>query len=206
MRRCLPVGSEIKVLSANCQGLRSKEKRNDVLNYLDKLNAGIICLQDTHWVDSDIRTIKQIWNGDCFIKGEKTNSRGVAILIKKNFEYKVLSTFSDVSGNLISINLALRDFTLQLVNIYGPNVDSPEYYAELYDLILKCEQDYIILCGDFNLALEPALDTKKYKSINNPKSRAAFLNILNSCNLTDVYRQLHPETRRYTWHRKKPFQ
>ena len=29
-----------------------KNKRHDVLNYIKDLNADIICLQDTHWVES----------------------------------------------------------------------------------------------------------------------------------------------------------
>ena len=78
------VDSGIKVLSVNCQGLCNKEKRNDVLNYLGSLQARIICLQDTHWIDSDIRVIKQVWNGNIKIKGEKSNSRGVTILINGN--------------------------------------------------------------------------------------------------------------------------
>ena len=53
----------IKVLSVNCQGLRGKEKRNDVLHYLGNLGAGIICLQDTHWLDMDLKLIKQLWKG-----------------------------------------------------------------------------------------------------------------------------------------------
>ena len=57
-------GDSIKVLSVNCQGLRGKDKRNDVLHYLENLGAGIICLQDTHWIDTDLKLIKQLWKGD----------------------------------------------------------------------------------------------------------------------------------------------
>ena len=39
---------EIKVLSANCRGIKDKKKRYDVLNYLQNMSADIICLQDTH--------------------------------------------------------------------------------------------------------------------------------------------------------------
>ena len=60
----------IKVLSVNCQGLRGKEKRNDVSHYLENLGAGIICLQDTHWLDIDLKLIKQLWKGDCVINGK----------------------------------------------------------------------------------------------------------------------------------------
>ena len=151
---------------------KTSEKRNDVLNYLGSLQTGIICLQDTHWTDSDIRVIKQVWNGELYIKGEKSNSRGVAILIKANFEYKVLSSFRDDIGNLIGVNLALGELTMKLINIYVPNIDSQSFYTNLHDLILTCEQDYVIICGDLNLALDPSMDTNNYKFVNNPKSCA----------------------------------
>ena len=71
----------------------------------------------------------------------------------------MLLSFSDDIGILIGVNLALGEFTIKLINIYGPNVDSPSFYANLHDLILTCEQDYVIICGDFNLSLNPSMDT-----------------------------------------------
>ena len=39
---------KITVLSANCQGLRSYDKRIDVLSYLKNTKASVVCLQDTY--------------------------------------------------------------------------------------------------------------------------------------------------------------
>ena len=49
---------KIKVLSANCQGLRTYEKRVDVLSYLKDTNASIVCLQDTHLLENDKSSMK----------------------------------------------------------------------------------------------------------------------------------------------------
>ena len=65
--------NKIKLLSANCQGLCDEQKRADVLSYLKETNASIICLQDTHLLDSDLPSLKQIWH-ECYINGSKTNS------------------------------------------------------------------------------------------------------------------------------------
>ena len=73
-------GNKIRVLSANCQGLQNKQKRLDVLNYFGQKDVNILCLQDTHWTDKDLKDIKNIWFGDCYIHGCKTNARGVASL------------------------------------------------------------------------------------------------------------------------------
>ena len=78
----------IVVLSANCQGLRTYEKRVDVLSYFKNTNASIICLQDTHLLENDRSSIRQIWP-ECYINGSKTNSRGVLILFNNNFQYEI---------------------------------------------------------------------------------------------------------------------
>ena len=38
----------LKILSVNCQGLGSMEKRLDLFNYLKQKQCQIYCLQDTH--------------------------------------------------------------------------------------------------------------------------------------------------------------
>ena len=77
------------MLSVNCQGLRTPSKQQDVLNYLSNLDPSIICLQDTHWLDTDVPLVKKVWNGDYIINGKKSNSRGVAILFKKTLNIKL---------------------------------------------------------------------------------------------------------------------
>ena len=64
--------------------------------------------------------------------------------------------------------------------------------------------DHIVLCGDLNLVLDPKIDCSNYVSINNPKARQTLIEILALQNLKDVFRYLHPETRRFTWRRKSP--
>ena len=64
----------LKVLSVNCQGLRNKNKRSDVLSYLKDTGAGIICLQDTHLTEQDLQATKMIWNNECYLHGKRTNA------------------------------------------------------------------------------------------------------------------------------------
>ena len=53
------VGNSIKVLSANCQGVRDIEKQIDVLSYFKETNANIVYLQDTHLIEYDIMAVKE---------------------------------------------------------------------------------------------------------------------------------------------------
>ena len=194
----------IKVLSANCQGLRDKTKRADVINYLEGLGGNIICLQETHWVNKDIGSVKNIWKGECFINGFKTNSRGVAVLIKPNFEYKIRETIANKEGNLLILDIILNDISVRLINVYAPNIDSPNYYLEVERYIKTAETNYVILCGDLNLTLNPNMDCVNYKHLNNPCARNKLLEIIDNHKLKDAFRVLNPLAKRYTWRRKKP--
>lgn len=45
------------------------------------------------------------------------------------------------------------------------------FYEKIRDAFLEFDNDYYILCGDLNLALNPSIDTYNYMYINNPTAR-----------------------------------
>ena len=75
--------NELSILSANCQGLRDINKCKNDLNYLQKFNSSIICLQDTDWVERDLKLFNKLWQGHILINEHKSNACGVAIMSKK---------------------------------------------------------------------------------------------------------------------------
>ena len=81
----------IKVLSANCRGLKDRKKRYDFLNYLKNTEADI-----RHTFNS-IRLCrsKKQWDGDFILNCVANNARGVAIFFGNKFEYEILSNETD---------------------------------------------------------------------------------------------------------------
>ena len=197
-------GNNIVVLSANCQGLQNLQKRRDVLMYFKETNANIVCLQDTHWVEKDFNTVKAIWGHECFISGSKTNSRGVAILLKNNFEYKINSSTLDTEGNFVSINIETTAGVFNILSLYGPNTDNPNFFIRVKEILLSEQADYQILCGDFNIVLDPKIDAYNYRRVNNPKARQCVLDMKTDLDLSDIYRETHHNTKRYTWRKNNP--
>ena len=120
--------NSIKIVSANCQGLRDKKKRLDVLNYLKQDSPNIICLQDTHLLEIESELIKINLKCECYLSGFRTNSRGVAIILCDNFEYKTIKVKNDKTGNLVYLDLELQSFSFRLINIYAPNSDTPSFF------------------------------------------------------------------------------
>ena len=194
----------IQILSCNCQGLNSVEKRRDVLDYLSKKNCNIYCLQDTHFTENDELAIKNLWGGECVFNSFTSNQRGVAIFFKKNFEYKILQTKKDQNGNLLGLNIKIEDKSITLITLYGPNNDSPEFYNSVMDVIQEFKNETVIVTGDFNLVGNQTLDTYNYQNVNNPKAKEKVLDLIEICNLIDPFRELYPTIKRYTWRKTNP--
>ena len=70
-------------------------------------------------------------------------------------------------------------------------------------MLVSNEQEYIIICGDFNIALNTTLDTYNYIIVNNPSARRTVLQMMATFILNDAFHHLHDE-QRYTWQRKNP--
>lgn len=196
--------NDIQMLSCNCRGLGDNQKRKDIFNFLRQKKYSIYCLQDTHFTDEIISQVRSQWGYDCYFSNFKSNARGVSILINNNFECKVLQEAKDTEGNMIVLKLQLANRTITLANIYGPNTDKPNFFVKLMESIDSFKNDDIIICGDFNLVINPDMDCDNYLQINNPIARNKLLEIIHERKLIDTFRELNPNINRYTWRRKNP--
>jgi len=188
----------------NAQGLGDKQKRRDVLNFLKSKKYSICMLQDTHFTVAEENIIRSLWGYDCFFSNFNSQSRGVAIFINNTFDCKVNNIERDNNGNLLILKCNICDKDITLINIYGPNRDTPAFYQDLNDRMVKYENDLFILAGDFNLILNPDIDSFNYVNINNPNAREQLMNLMLSKNLIDCWRENHIENKEYTWFRRNP--
>ena len=125
-------------------------------------------------------------------------------LLIHSYEYNSKNISKDSDGNLLVIDLQLSEISLRIVNIYGPNEDNPNFFLKVNEFIEDSNETYVLICGDFNLTLNPSLDCYNYININNHQSRSTILDAISSYQLTDVFRYFHPDTKRFTWRRKNP--
>ena len=113
-------------------------------------------------------------------------------------DYKIHSQEQDINGNLLILDITISNKRLSLINIYGPNKDDPAFYENLFKNIGDIGNDQYIICGDFNLILNPNIDCFSYKHLNNPKARNTIINMIQENNLIDTFRELLPTLKRYT--------
>ena len=181
-------------------------KRRDVFHYLREKQYSVYLLQDTHFDEKIERYVRSEWGYNCYFASCNSQSRGVAILLNNNFEFKVKKVYKDEGGNFLFVLLETMDMSLLLVSVYGPNRDSPDFYEDLQKYIGEVDYTNIVMGGDFNLVLDPNLDYYNYKHVNNPNAANKVENMILDLDITDIWRDLNPEIRRYTWRRPNPLQ
>ena len=193
--------SSLKIISFNANGLGSHEKRKDVFDYLRSGNYDILMLQETHFKSISENFIRSCWGFNCYVSGETTNKGGVAILFNNTFEYCVHNC---TKGNgYIILDLEIIGKRLSLMNVYGPSdLDNVTFFDTIFDELKKIGNDDIIIGGDWNVILNPTLDSRGYVSNGNkPRSRRKVLDSMLELDLIDIFRQIHPDKKCYTWRR-----
>ena len=196
--------SSLKIASLNTQGLGDSFKRRDVFHYLRDKKFSIYFLQDTHFEKVNEKHIRAEWGYECFFASNNSRSRGVAILFNNNFDFKVKEVISDIQGNYIIVNLTTMERELTLVNIYGPNRDRPEFYELLEEKLQTFQNTYTIIAGDWNLVLNPDIDYCNYRHVNNQNAQEKVIQLIDDLQLVDIWREINPEIRRFTWRRPNP--
>jgi exonuclease III len=155
---------KLKTISLNVRGLRTFENRKCIFNWLSKQNSDICFLQETYSTEEIENQWKKQWSGDVYFAHGSIHSRGVAILIRKSFDFKLKSIRSDEEGRYLILETTIQDVPFLLVNIYAPNTTTKQslFFQKLSELIYGegyKESDYkIILGGDLNVTMDPDLD------------------------------------------------
>ena len=142
------INDSIKICSLNCRGLNDKVKRRDVLKYIRKKKFSIYCLQDVHWEKKWENMVRSEWGYETFVAGNTTNSRGVAILMNNNFDFKIRNVQRDEGGNWIILDIAMLSMDLTICCLYGPNDDQPNFYNNMKEMIDNIGNPYCIICGE----------------------------------------------------------
>ena len=84
------------IASVNVNGLKNKQKRLQVFNFLKNSKYDIICLQETHQTSEEKRRWANEWSAKsawCYRSGGAgTSTCGVGILFRKHLNLDVIET------------------------------------------------------------------------------------------------------------------
>ena len=97
-----------KFISLNVRGISSFRKRKSMFTWCRKRKADVIFLQETHSTKDNETIWKREWGVPLFCSHETNNARGVAILIRNNFDCVVEETVVDTNGRFIILKVILK--------------------------------------------------------------------------------------------------
>ena len=146
------------------------------------------------------------WNGHCTHSTARSNARGVSILFNKKLDYTIHRQLCDENGNFVLIDLSVSKNRFTLAAAYFPNSDKPTFIEHLFSAIDSFDNNSYMLCGDFNLVLDPEIDYYNYKTVGNKNVRLKLLQYIEDRQFVDPYRELYPDSKRFTWRRTNPLQ
>ena len=90
---------------------------------------------------------------------------GVAVLISDKIDFKIKTLTRDKEGLYIMITGLIQEVDITIVNIYAPNIGTPQYIRQIL-MAIKGEIDSnTIIVGDFNTPLSP-MDRSSNMKIN----------------------------------------
>ncbi len=206
----------MKIATWNVNSIRTRQ--DHVKEFLINNEIDILCLQETKVIDADFpQGVFQEIGYETHIFGQKSYN-GVAIFsrlpltnTKKGFSSIItsdLATQLDEQKRLITSTID----NITIVNLYVPNgsaVGSEKYQYKLQWLELLTEylttlinqKKQLLVCGDFNIALEN-IDIYQPKKENHimasPQERQALKQII-ALGFQDIFRQIHPEAQEFSW-------
>ena len=93
------------------------------------------------------------------------------------------------------IKRSIQEEDITIVNIYAPNMGTPQYIRQILTAIQGEIDSNTIIVGDFNTPLSP-MDRSSRMKIN--KQTHALNDTLNKIDLTDIYRTFHTKTTEFT--------
>lgn len=148
------------------------------------------------------------WGVEITMSHGTSNSRGVAVLMKKGVEVIVHSKIMDPQGRFIILKIEFNDNLYILINVYAPNKDRDSVkFRETLRTTLRTEyldtEENLIVGGDLNCPINPILDNSG-GSLSRKSVVASISCFQEDLDLVDIWRVKNPVSRSFTWSHNSP--
>lgn len=201
----------MNLISYNVNGIRAAFGKN-FIEWLSFASPDILCIQEIKATKEqiDVQAIRAMGYHDYWFSAQKKGYSGVGILSKqkpKHVEYGCGIEKYDAEGRVIRADF--DDYSV--ISVYVPsasNLERLEFKMEFcYDFlryIKSLQNDFpkLIISGDFNIChQEIDIHDPKIKNVSGvlPIEREWMSRFMEECSLTDAFRCLNPEMKKFSW-------
>lgn len=118
-------------------------------------------------------------------------------MISNSVQFEFISEISDKEGRFVTIKEKIDQKEVTLLNVYAPPGSHISFFRKVLDLIASKTYGTFICAGNFNVLLNPILDTTNKERRRNPTEKPINRE-LRDLGLIDVGRSLHGSDPGYT--------
>ncbi len=129
-----------------------------MLEYLHRKSISCALIQETHLKQSDVARFQNKYYKLAAFSCAQNKTKGVLILVNLKFNLTIEHLGSDEKGRFVFIRCKIYNNRLALVSIYGPNETDKTLLEEI-----DCP---LVVGGDFNAVINPALDKSQSDTTN----------------------------------------
>ena len=197
--------SELKIISWNVNGIRTRIKNKDVNPILEK-DADIILFQETktEYEKMDKKFLDKCGYEYYFLKGESARTGGMATFTKE--KPNIVKRFFKDSSDALGRTSVLDYGKFTLIHVYAPVGtgnkaklnEKLEYFNSLLYFAQKNSDKDLIIAGDFNIAHKEEdisdLDTK----VTFTAEEREILDKLESFGFVDAFRLFNKNEKQFT--------
>ena len=198
------MSSTFNICSLNVRGIQNMQKRRKLFLWLKSKNFTIYFLQETHSTHNSELLWGNEWGGKAYFTQAFSNAAGCGILFHRNIVFDLEKIHRDIQGRFLIIQIKLNEETVTLVNIYGHNRDTPEFFQNLIDILNDFDNSNIYIGGDFNFVQDINMDKLGGTRNTFSRSKEKLKYYLENHNLIDIWRIRHPQEKKFTWHQNNP--
>lgn len=115
-------------------------------------------------------------------------TKGVLILTRRKLNLSLKSSGSDCENRFCYAIVTHNNSKICLASIYAPNVFNSDFFESIKSTLLSFPDATLILAGDFNLLVDPDMDSLSSVSASKRASSAYIKSFLRDLNIVDIWR------------------
>ena len=127
----MATGSYLSIITLKVNGLNAPTKRQRLAEWIQKQDAYICCLQETHLEPRDTYRLKVKGWKKIFHANRDQKKAGVAILTLDKIDFKTKAGKRNKEGHYIMIKTSIQEEDITIINIYAPNIGALQYVRQM---------------------------------------------------------------------------
>ena len=179
----------------------ASRKRRAIIRQLHNRKTSAIFLQETYSSEKEEKVWSAEWGRKIYFNHGTKHSKAIAILIDPKLQVTVEKELRCKSSRVLILQISIDQAKYTCVNVYAPNDPTAQcnFYRNLRDTLHQFSSDGLIISGDFNCPLNEQDEEGGRKISSRANSTSLIKELMETFDLSDVWKELHPNEKQFTW-------